>query len=492
MTNEGERVMPEEPDYTAIIRALSSTKKDYLEAFDLLRQMLARHHEATYVPFSEDEERSVSYSLSRWIPTLDTWKALLEGTKRAGDLPRARWVLAESLRLARASEAFGLSAKGPDEDMMASVFMTYAAWQPVFRRGSVKVAREKSDVTGALNTESAVQKTGVEADAQADVDLTNEVSPSPATDGFTGVTPENSDDHSPSSSPQTSAEALHEATELFQQILRPQSSLFRLASNPFRETRLTTRLVNAYLSVHLAHALSLTSARETWEKTWSDPVLAQSGVKPNGWTYLIGLEKCATGNRHLVSKSDREEASSWGPSLWEDYLSWREEASRKLPSDLSNIGLGPRQVERAWRAIIRIHALCEDLPTSFSLLFRFSELHPPSSILRSYTPFPDPGLGIRFSDPTMTREADIPPHLLFGDVEVLYQRLARDEDQKKVKFVTWLTTSYEKALEKRRKWRLSGAGKRRLWWVEARKSVEARQTERRVDEPNAGGESEEA
>jgi hypothetical protein len=49
--------------------------------------------------------------------------------------------------------------------------------------------------------------------------------------------------------------------------------------------------------------------------------------------------------------------------------------------------------------------------------------------------------------------------MLFEDVRVLHQRLVRDEDGRGVGMVKWVTTGYEKALEKRRKWRLKGAGK---------------------------------
>jgi hypothetical protein len=469
--------IPDEPEYTAAIRALSSTKKDYLEAFDLLRQMLARHHDATYVPFSEDEDAWAGRlrrgqrqrSMSRWIPSLETWKALLEGTKRAGDLPRARWVLAESLRMARASEMAGYPVKGPDEDMMASVFMTYAAWKPIVARRQVRVrggVGAEGISRDSDTQESAAGTTGDTVqhieDPLVDVDLTEDIS---ADDRVAQDVSTAQGEAADPTSPQTAADALGEASALFHQILRPASSS-SLLTDPFRDTRPSTRLVNSYLSVQLAHSQTLAAARPAWDETWSDAVLVERGVRPNGWSYLIALEKCALGNRQL-SQENREEATSWGRKLWDEYLSFQSSLSVS-PSDSGShtisdtgfgLGLGPRQIERAWRAIIRIHTLADDTTGALSLLSDFQARHPPSRILDSYAPIPDAGLGLRFTDPTTVREADVPPHMLFEDVRVLHQRLVRDEDGRGVGLVKWVTTGYEKALEKRRKWRLKGAGK---------------------------------
>jgi hypothetical protein len=468
--------IPDEPEYTAAIRALSSTKKDYLEAFDLLRQMLARHHEATYVPFSEDEDAWAGRqrqgqrqrSMSRWIPGLETWKALLEGTKRAGDLPRARWVLAESLRMAGASEVAGYPVKGPDEDMMASVFMTYAAWKPIVARRQVRVRSgvEAEDIS--RDSDSQKSTAGITSDTVqhtedplVDVGLTEEIS---AGDRDAQDVSTAQGEAGDSTSPQTAADALGEASALFHQILQPTSSS-SLLTNPFRDTRPSTRLVNSYLSVQLAHSQTLAAARTAWDETWSDAVLVERGVRPNGWSYLIALEKCALGNRQL-SQENREEATSWGRKLWSEYLSFQNSLSVSASDSGSNtsntgfgLGLGPRQIERAWRAIIRIHTLADDTAGALSLLSEFQTRHPPSRILNSYAPIPDAGLGLRFTDPTTVREADVPPHMLFEDVRVLHQRLVRDEDGRGVGMVKWVTTGYEKALEKRRKWRLKGAGK---------------------------------
>jgi hypothetical protein len=69
---------------------------------------------------------------------------------------------------------------------------------------------------------------------------------------------------------------------------------------------------------------------------------------------------------------------------------------------------------------------------------------------------------MQFTDPTTVPEADVPPHLLFKDVDVLHQRLVRDERYKEVGTVKWVCQGYEAALAKRRRWRLEGVGRARV------------------------------
>lgn len=102
---EQEKIEPSTEAYNAIIKSLGSTKKDYLEAFDLLRQMLVKHNEAVFVPFEEEDGIP---RFSEYVPTLETFASVLEGTKRAGDVNRARWVLSEVIKLSRAGQALNV------------------------------------------------------------------------------------------------------------------------------------------------------------------------------------------------------------------------------------------------------------------------------------------------------------------------------------------------------------------------------------------------
>jgi len=60
------------------------------------------------------------------------------------------------------------------------------------------------------------------------------------------------------------------------------------------------------------------------------------------------------------------------------------------------------------------------------------------------------------ADPTSNPEADVPPYLIWKDVDVLHQRLVREERLKEVGWVKWVCKSYEGSLKKRRRWRVRG------------------------------------
>ncbi len=463
MTTEGEKIVPQSEEYDAIVRALSSTKTEYLEAFELLRQMIARHQDAVLVPF----EDAPSSAWSRYVPTVATFTALLEGTKRAGDLGRARWIVSEVVRLMRASEAMGEKRlAGPDEEMMAGLFMTYAAWKPMIKREGLKISG--SDAKEAEETQEA---DGLEVDIIADTANTG------------SLVQYDSQGSSLPSSPRSSADAIREADALFDQTLEATAihgSQRIHSSSSMRSVHLNPRLVNSYLSVHLAHAPSVGAARDAWLSTWTRVKSVRSSVGPNGWSYLMVLERCSSGSRGGLTTEDRAEAFKWGKQVWEEYSRFAEDSSadaqqegiieatsphRRVNDHAATgrrrrwlAGLGERQVERCWRAIIRLHAIFDDLDTSLRLLDEFHTLHPPSAIVRAYSPLPETDLAIRMTSIGSVPEPDVPPHLIWKDLDVLHQRLVRDEGWKGVGKVKWVTKAYEGALIKRRRYRLKGAG----------------------------------
>lgn len=467
---ETNSILPERTEYDAIIRALSSTKKTYLEAFDLLRQMLAKHAEATFVPFDESDQDIERWS--RYVPTADTFCALLEGTKRAGDLNRARWILNEVVRL----QASGLGSgwKGADEELLSGVFMTYASWTPVVRRSAVKETQRSSpSTTPTPNDQSAksgqvLDDSELEAPLSAvDVDLPS-LSDQTRERGMSSDTPK-APTHS---APQTSADALREADALFDQILTDTDTATPTpdhpGSGPFTQVRLSTRLVNSYLSVHLAHSANLQAGRETWERTWTRCL--DRGVEANGWSFMQVLEKCSAGDLG----PERSQAVEWGQEVWSrhtlfatthgvDLSSISPLSPSQDPGDkhrLYLLGLGPRQIERSFRSVIRLLALSPSTPVaeSLSLLARFHKLFPPTAVLQTYTATPTTPFQIRMTDPTATPESDIPPVMLWNDLDVVHQRLAREGRRKDIGWLTWVCKSYEVALRKRRRWRLKKKG----------------------------------
>ncbi|OCF45692.1 hypothetical protein I317_00595 [Kwoniella heveanensis CBS 569] len=507
---ESEKIQPTRDEYTALIRALGSTKKDYLEAFDLLRQMLAKHHDATFLPFAEEDEGgSSSTSLPRfsaYVPSAETFTALLEGTKRAGDLNRARWILTESVKLARTGQMLGSKEwmKGVDEDLLSGVFMTYAAWKPVIGRHAVKLkegiknqpigqhaATEGDEPPENQEGEGVEQTVNSAEDEWLDIDVLEELvdphsitSESQANRDSDQVQSADSQHESERTVvPISSADAIREADALFQRILHDvqyaRSSALDYPQGPqdhaylpFKNVHLTPRLINSYISVHLAHSPTLESAKQRYDDTWSAVAEISGGaVRPNGWTYLHVLEKCSMGNRGGISASDRAMSLAWGQESWESYQTWSENAKSVLdaiaePSVRARqtwlAGLGERQIERVWRSIIRLQAVHGSVDASLSLLQEFATRYPSTDITRTYAPMPDMGFKVKMSTAATTPEVAVPPYLTFRDVDVLHARLVRTggpENGWNAEGLTAVKTiirGYEGRLKERRRWRMRG------------------------------------
>ncbi|EIW69921.1 hypothetical protein TREMEDRAFT_29866 [Tremella mesenterica DSM 1558] len=495
MTEGG--IIPQREEYDAIIRALCSTRKDYLEGFDLLRQMLAKHTDATFRPFEDDGELSGRWS--NYVPTVNTFTALLEGTKRAGDLMRARWALTEVVKLMRSVEELGHGEREwlgwVNDELLSGVFMTYAAWKPPVSRKMLKEVAQTSENIGPKhdNSKEIRADRGVPQDDLFEVDMMGELYDiSSSSEAIASVS--TTDDQDNNHMPMTSSDALREAEALFVRLVQDISSSNH--DGVFSHVQLGPKLVNSYLSVHLAHSSSLELARNTWEATWS-----QVSTRPNGWSYLQALERCSRGR---MSSEDRDTALSWGEELWKEYIffanHWDHQAQQQTlhsqylshsfslgpihdsstsqsSSDTTQVrrlflaGLGPRQVEKTWRARIRLLTLSEHLDQALDNLKDFYTLYPPEKITMGYTPVQDMGLAVRATDRTIVAEPDIPPHMLFEDVDVLHQRLVRDERWEEVAWLKWVLKGWEEALKRRRKWRMRGVGEGRKGLVRLEEEV---------------------
>ncbi|WWC72528.1 uncharacterized protein I206_106490 [Kwoniella pini CBS 10737] len=484
---ESEKIQPTREEYSAIIRALGSTKKDYLEAFDLLRQMLAKHHDITYTPFAEGLEDIPKFS--EYVPTLETFVGLLEGTKRAGDMNRARWILTETVKLARTGQI--LKSKewkdGIDADLLSGVFMTYASWKPLVRRGVVKLRDQDEQMTETQveQTPDIAHSGQVSVENQEeewlDVNVMEELVESSSHNSQAVEEHPNSQPDLPLT-PQSSADALREATALFQRLLddiaSPSSSTDYL---PFKNVVLGPKLINSYISVHLAHSSSLASTKQVYEDVWQTVLKLTNGeVKPNGWTYMQILEKCAHGNRGGINDSDRSVAFEWGKLIWEEYLKWFEINSKKLEEIIEPsikerkkwlMGLGNRQIERIWKSIIKIYALHGknnfDIKKSFEIFENFYKIYSPEEIIKSYKPFKIINeFKIKSSSTTNLLEINVPPYLIFNDIKLLYEKLLKndDNDDENIKIknkLIFMIKKYEFNLNKRRKFRFKGIGQNR-------------------------------
>jgi hypothetical protein len=122
------------------------------------------------------------------------------------------------------------------------------------------------------------------------------------------------------------------------------------------------------------------------------------------------------------------------------------------------LGLGPRQVEKCWRAIIKTYASTEETDISLALLKEFRRRYPADELAKEYQPFAGYTLESRMVDITKVAEPEVPPHLLFTDVDVLHQRLVRKEDWAGVATLKFITKQYEHGLFKRKSYRTHNVG----------------------------------
>ena len=345
------KLVPDGETFDAAILACSRVKGFYLEGFKLLRRMLGLHQSAmlakNFISGSyETASDSLQLGITGYEPTLTTFNALLEGCKRRGDLSRTRWLLGEVIRLVR-----GGAGRGVDEEMVVNVLHCYAAFRPVISKASIKL----SVATPAESSAEPIAEDPIQAEevgtVSSEVSTLEDEPPKPMTLFDVG-----SPDFSPPKGPQTAYEALQEAERLFQLVLHDQGD----QASPFGWLKISARTVNAYLSVRLAHD-NLASAIQHWQAIWSEPVLQAAQVEKNGWSYVNLLERCASASKG----SERQAVASVLEKVWQEYLEWVDKVDRQIRGQTEQeawvmrqrLGLGPRQVEKAWMFCIRSLAL---------------------------------------------------------------------------------------------------------------------------------------
>lgn len=441
-----QKIMPTVGAYNAVILACarSGTKTYVNEAFRLARQMLDSHRDA--------------HGFSPFRPNKRTFCALLEGAKRIGDLGRARWILAEMVKGSDGTTSVEVEI---DEEVMVHVFNAYASYKVPSIRTSVGPMKKDYPNSSPIQSASAppeLSETGLQQ---------REDSQSQTPSSLLTVEPDEPQPSFAHLPPQSRGEVIREVKTLFRRILedridapRTTNPSLLFAEKKFRNTEITTRLLNAYLSVFYKHA-ELAVAREMF---WS--VFEDVGSSRSPRSYLEALVRCANPPR----KSERDLALSFSEELW---LKWQQLEETGLDNKSA---MKPRLVERAHVAMIRALAMYvislvlfrhklmlltsnENLTRAMSLLRAFAAKYPPNSVRTPSPklPFQSTRTSLVGKRPLvrMTSAADmaddnVPPLITFRDVELLHHRLVDEGMEKDIKYVTWLCKAYEWALRVRR------------------------------------------
>lgn len=284
------RLAPTREAYDGLIRAYARkpTQESYFEALRFMRQML---------------DANIS-------PERSTFHAVLEGSRRHGDLPRARWILVNM------AKAAGDAA--PNEDTMGLVFATYSRYVPAIRDKIRTKPLETSAVASSpLGVDEKPKENGPDDFTQPRgiVDLL-----------------QSSSLFYPGPLPQTSREVIVEAENLFIQCVG------RLAldgskvnargtdkSSVFAALVPSTFLLNNYLSLLCAHDQFESPVR------FFETAFHRIGVPKNRYTFEIMMERCE-------SPKNREKASIIAKQVFSEWQTWDE--MRGSASEIDDEGYG--------------------------------------------------------------------------------------------------------------------------------------------------------
>jgi hypothetical protein len=453
------RLAPDVHAYEAIIAACArSGQTPYVdEAFRLARECLDGERDARGRP--------------RFAATPAMCRALLDGAKRVGALGRARWILAEMVRVARSGSWAAPTGRAGDvgdaepivdEQAMMHVFHAYAAYRPPFRRGLARIVDGQTP-ENELDPKEAIQEarstpegSSIQADAVPDApdvplhkDLPHNflASRSPTEMNI-------ADPSFPSHVPQSRGEVLAEASFLFSRILDSQSGEGgsadeALDARDFAHVQITPRLVESYLAVYYAHA-STDACRSQWAEAWARVAHAAT---PTARNVVKALEQCANARRGR----DREAALTWAEEeLWP---TWEPAEQAWRRGDTMLAGMDSRLVERAQAAMIRLCATTGQRERALALLRGFVAAYPPLAVRAPARPLDMRSTRtvlvgarplVRLTAPAHVPDDAVPPLLTFADIEVLHHRCVAAGDAKGVGLVHWVCKAYEGELRRRR------------------------------------------
>lgn len=327
-------IPPTRDTYTSVILACARSRETKFvnEAFRLAKEMLDGHRDALGRP--------------AFTPNNALFGALLQGAKRIRDLSRARWILAEMIQIIlrhHHARVDGMEIPEQDEvvlteNKMVHVFHAYASYQVPFHRSATRIANGRGDTIEAVppkpissgSYEALIDNSRTEADKGNDVDK---------------VATTDTDPKFNSIPPQSREEVLAEAKNLFEGILHDtqRSQVFSHSSGNgppalFRGVRVSTELVNAYLSVHYNHG-KVAGTQNLFKALYEEV-----GVKRNLLSYVEVLEACG---RWSCIKSRRDQVLKFTEEVWE-----------LLQKDVSVhdglFSVRVRLIERANLALIRV------------------------------------------------------------------------------------------------------------------------------------------
>ncbi|KAF8440053.1 hypothetical protein L210DRAFT_3630860 [Boletus edulis BED1] len=393
-----------------------------------------------------------------------------ESTVRAGNLQKARWILAEAVR----GNGHGASGEDSivDAELMTHIFHTYVSYKPPFRRETTRLI----DCDAASTAEASTNESQAEV-VSIHRDPPPHVSTEQTQDVFPDVPAENVESI-PSFSrlpPQTSFDIIAEVQALFSRILEDRSLSLEEARRP--HPRWLAR----------GHA-SIETSQEAFDSLFNDSLGTQV-CYPDGYTYVSALERCA-----IARVEDRQVASRWAENIWRR---WEETEAKGVRDGKGNVGSFARLIEKAHAAMRRVLVLSGDVDGALALLRSFVSRYPPNAVLQpadsqlvsldtlsiampggsslisksttvqlfakppilsTRTALTNPASSalstarplVRLTSVVVPKDDRVPPVIGFSDVDLLHARLAEQRKIKDLGYIKWVCMAYGNAMKKRR------------------------------------------
>ncbi|TIC00821.1 hypothetical protein E3Q10_02098 [Wallemia mellicola] len=377
-------------------------------------------------------------------PTRNIFSALMELSKRTGDVKRARHVLANWIS----------SDQSISDQDLSRFFYAYSSTQPIKYLNRYSYNHETNNTS--LNA----------------TDLSN-------------VNDDASQQFTPESLPKTSSEIISESDMIFNRILHDKDiDLFILGSDisnsttestsdqfdkPFKDVTITNRLLNAFISIRINHSNTPDQIIKFTCKLFDSLNLSK-----NGYTIAMLMEHIYL-NHNTLSHLAEALFQEYNQFLDKSTKDIEQDSTLKLQSDyplesiLSNkrklevdAGIDETVISKIWTTYINILALSGRLSKAVKVLSDFVKLFPPSSLVKNFA------LQSQLkSQPTSIKiskeiKPDLQPHLSFHKLRVLHDRLVNlvkiDQEagnttklynynsaKQALGFLTWSIKAYEGA-----------------------------------------------
>lgn len=363
---------PDADTYTAFIRSCTRTR---------------RRGESYYTQGLEYLKRMIDEGLT---PSRETLHSIMEGSKRIGDLARARWIF---LKLEKEVNEYSVSL----------LWQTYATYKAPSGKGKKALKVQEGESSSAKGHQD-VKKDLSEVEEAEERELTW-----------------------PGPMPQSSKEIVLQIRRLTDKLIAQWKG--EAAENDlFANVKSSTYLLNSYLIALNAHA-PFSDNISTYQTIFKD-----TAVPKDGHSYKIMMQACER-------PSNKSAGLTAAQTIFAEWQAWRKEED----SDT--------ETQAVWTSFIRTLARNKLSEQALDSALAFHAANPPSALVTAAEEtvaerHKTPKAGIQLANesyPETSAPARNPPRLVFEDLASLHKLLKDTEDKRGLAKLTGLFREYDDA-----------------------------------------------